>query len=97
MKNDVNRKAIAELARDPGVREDTHQVAVRVQHGAQAKAPVETGDLVRSIEVDEHGDGWRVEAKVHYAWYVEKGHRTESGTYVPGEYFMQAGVDAARD
>ena len=49
----------------------------RLQHGAQEKAPVDTGTLKRSIglEIEDGGLTADVKATAHYAAYVELGTR----------------------
>jgi len=42
---------------------------------AERGAPVDTGRLARSIEVDVNGDVGRIGSPLEYAPYVEDGHR----------------------
>ncbi len=66
--------------------------------------PVDTGNLVRHLDVRKRADGGRdigVFEKpplisAYYAQYVEEGHETEAGTMVPAQPFIRPSLDAVR-
>lgn len=60
--------------------------------------PVDTGLLRSSIEVEQVSDT-EVQVAPHtdYAYYVEVGHHTRSGSFVPGVFYMKNGTEASRD
>lgn len=51
--------------------------------------PVDTGELRQSSRADKNSMGYGAE----YAAHVEYGHRTRSGGYVPGQYYLRANVE----
>ena len=61
-------------------------------------APVDTGLLRGSIEVEQVSDT-EVQVAPHtdYAYYVEVGHHTRSGSFVPGQWYMRNGTEESRD
>ena len=61
-------------------------------------APVKTGKLRSSIEVEQVSDT-EVQVAPHtdYAYYVEVGHHTRSGSFVPGQWYMRNGTEESRD
>jgi hypothetical protein len=71
---DEAKKALAEL-----IAERAHQLC-----------PRDTGFLSSTIGVIESnmGDAYIVTVRAHYAYYVEFGHKSVAGNWVPGAYFM---------
>lgn len=55
---------------------------------ASGGTPVDTGELRKSSSADSESMGYTKE----YAPYVEYGHRTVNGGYVPGQYFLKRNV-----
>jgi hypothetical protein len=60
-------------------------------------APVKTGKLRGSINVEQISDT-EVQVAPHtdYAYYVEVGHHTRGGSFVPGVFYMKNGTEEAR-
>jgi HK97 gp10 family phage protein len=59
--------------------------------------PQRTGNLLSSMESKVSADGLSVEVgpdlrKAPYAPYVERGHHTRSGGFVPGQFFLRKTV-----
>jgi hypothetical protein len=64
----------------------------------QENCPVDTGLLRSSIEVEQISDTEVVVAPhTDYAYYVEVGHHTRSGSFVPGRFYMRNGTEESRD
>jgi len=56
---------------------------------AKGKVPVKTGRLQASIRPVRYGEISVVQATAPYALFVEKGHTTQSGSYVEGVFFLR--------
>lgn len=81
--------------RDPQNRID--DVAEAVLAMQRALCPVDTTKLVNSLEIRKHGLGRRIGSfTVNYAVYVETGHQTRAGTWVPAQPYIRPSMDAAR-
>lgn len=61
----------------------------RLQTGG---TPEDSRELVRSLRLDAEEIGYTKE----YGPHVEYGHRTISGGYVPGQYYLRDGVEAQK-
>ncbi len=67
----------------------------RIRNAAETQArfdvPVDTGYLKSSIyaDLDETTGVIEVGARAHYALYVEMGHRSPSGRWVPAQPFLR--------
>lgn len=56
---------------------------------AQAYAPVRTGFMRDNIQAYQEGDmQWIVISEAYYSFWVEYGHLTVAGTFVPGQFFF---------
>lgn len=78
---DLVGKGMRELLGDPGVAVFLHERADLVAAAAKATAPVETGDYMRSIHVEEHREASnrvvaRVVAGTDHCFEVEARHGT---------------------
>ncbi len=68
---------------------------------AKVRTPVRTGTLQGSIRFEPaRREGNRVVGRwgsfdVNYALFVEVGHHTRSGSFVPGRYMLRQGADIA--
>jgi hypothetical protein len=57
-------------------------------------APVDTGFMRNEVKVDKPGNNSvRIKANAYYSIYVDKGHRTRSGSHVPANPFFSTEVD----
>lgn len=59
------------------------------------RTPVDTGKLQASINAEIVGDTIIVGSDVNYAPFVEFGHFTVAGTFVPGRFMFRDGTQAA--
>lgn len=81
--------------------DDLADAALRMQ---KALCPVDTGNLERHLQVkvlDGVGRAIGVFERIplrpaDYARYVEEGHRTRGGTWVPAQPFIRPSMDAVR-
>lgn len=72
-------------------------VAEAVLTMQRALCPVDTSKLVNSLEIRKQGIGRRIGSfTVKYARYVELGHQTRGGTWVPAQPYIRPSMDAAR-
>lgn len=80
-KADETKKALAEL-----IAERAYQLC-----------PKDSGFLSSTIGVIESniGDSYVVTVRAHYAYYVEFGHKSVAGGWVPGAYFMTRAITEA--
>lgn len=67
----------------------------------KATCPVDTGRMVGALGIEEIDGGKTlhigvVKYKVDYALYVEEGHKTRGGTWVPPQPFIRPSLDAAK-
>ncbi len=61
--------------------------------------PVDTGRMLRSLGIRKTPDGVGREIGsfgLDYPRFVEEGHRTEAGTWVPAQPFIRPSLDAVR-
>lgn len=70
------------------------KAAFDVERSAKLICPVDTGNLANSIRAEnvEHaGTATQADIAPHteYSFYVEMGHRTRGGGYVPGRHYME--------
>lgn len=57
-------------------------------------APVDTGFMRNEVKVDKPGNNSvRIKANAYYSIFVDKGHRTRSGSHVPANPFFSTEVD----
>lgn len=81
-----------------------------IQAEAKRRAPVDTGNLKKSIKTAARMEGREAVATVgsnlHYAIHVEYGHRTRKAVkgeqkkpirWIPGRYFLKGAFDSQRD
>ena len=74
-------------ARVPGAKQALmHHVGQKVADKVKQFTPVDTGTLRGSIRHEISGDSVRITSDTEYAPYVDKGHATRSGTFVPGHH-----------
>lgn len=71
-------------------KKNMRDIFTRSQQGGGT--PVDTNELRRSARYNGEEMGYTAEHGPH----VEYGHRTLSGGYVPGQYFLKANVDIQR-
>jgi len=84
---------------DPVKRGWFEDLVLRIGVTAEAIAPVDTGALRQSIDVEVQGDTGRIGSNLHYAGYVEEGHRVAyrgsdgethyTGDVVPPQPFLR--------
>ena len=60
----------------------------------QSNTPVDTGNLKSSEKIDIAGNGFSAligpnEEQASYAKFVEYGHHTRSGSWVPGQFYVE--------
>lgn len=76
------------------------QTADAILSDAQANCPYDdkhrgSGPHLRDTgHVDETADGYDITFDAHYALFVEEGHHTRSGSFVPAEPFLWPAVMA---
>lgn len=59
--------------------------------------PVDTGRMLRSLAIKKRGNGRDVGSfGLKYPRYVEEGHHTRGGTWVPPQPFIRPSLDAVR-
>ena len=76
-------------ARVPGAKQALmHHVGQKVADKVKQFTPVDTGTLRGSIRHEISGDSVRITSDTEYAPYVDKGHATRSGTFVPGHHMF---------
>lgn len=79
------------------IRRCAETLAKAVAEAAKGRTPVDTGRLQSgfSIEVAECEGGARavILNPVEYASYVEMGHRTRGGGWVPGRFMLELACD----
>src|SRR5437879_10579325 len=84
---------------DPEARKWFEGIVLDIGVDAEALAPVDTGALKQSIDAEVFGDVGRVGSNLHYAGYVEDGHRVAyrgsdgqihyTGTVVPPQGYLR--------
>ena len=63
------------LADEDGVPAEMDRIVDKIKELAKRLAPKRTGVMADTIVAGREGDDWFVEAPIHYALYVEMGHR----------------------
>lgn len=71
------------------IRKSLRQMHNRGKQGGVGGTPVRTGELRQSLSYSGDEVGYTKE----YAPYVEFGHRTKGGKFVPGKAFLKANMD----
>lgn len=95
----INQTAVIGLLSSDNVQnrmDDAADAALKMQ---KALVPVDTGKLKLHLRKQhtEDGLGRRVGVwDVEYAMYVEEGHRTRAGTWVPAQPYIRPSIDAVR-
>lgn len=69
--------------------ESNKKLAKDIESVARQYTPVDTGKLIGSLVVDGDTVGFTAD----YAPHVEYGHRTRSGGYVEGQYFLKQTIE----
>lgn len=93
----LNQTAINSLPDSPSVQADQDNRARRVLGAQRRYVPVDTGRLSRSLTIRKVGRGRQIGSfGVEYAIYVETGHHTRSGSWVPAQPYIRPSLDAAR-
>lgn len=95
----LDRNAVYGAVRAPSVQagmDDLADAALRMQ---KTLVPIDTGRLKLHLRKRHTADGigrdigvWDVK----YARYVEEGHRTRAGTWVPAQPYIRPSLDAVR-
>jgi len=77
---------------------DVRRAAEHLEARVRARAPRDTGRLVASIRVvpGSGDEGWRVVVAVPYAGFVEFGHRTPAGGFVPPNPYLRESAAETR-
>lgn len=71
--------------------------ARRVLVAQRRYVPIDTGKLSKSLAIRKFGRGRRIGSfGVYYAYFVEAGHHTRSGSWVPAQPYIRPSIDAAR-
>lgn len=85
-------RRIDDFSMDEILSNNLNQMLHRARNGG---TPVDTGALRDSAEVTEPRGGYSGEMgyKEYYAGYVEFGHRTVNGGYVPGQYYLSKNLN----
>lgn len=73
--------------------DDLAEGALVIAIQAENNCPVGTGHLKSTIFVTENGNDVEVGFSADYASYVEFGHYTRSGSYVPAQPFLRSAID----
>lgn len=70
------------------------KVAADSSRQIKQDAPVDTGFMRNEVKVDKPGtNSVRIKANAYYSIFVDKGHRTRSGSHVPANPFFSTEVD----
>jgi hypothetical protein len=70
------------------------KVAADSSRQIKQDAPVDTGFMRDEVKVDKPGNNSvRIKANAYYSIFVDKGHRTRSGSHVPANPFFSTEVD----
>ena len=89
------QRMIAEAYGGGKVMAAVQKAAFDVERTGKMKCPVDTGNLANSIKAEQaqRDPFGRIYADIgphtDYAYYVEMGHATRSGGYVPGRHYME--------
>jgi len=70
--------------------------AVVIKKAAQDEVPVDTGKLKKSIKIKKIKDGKSIGPDTDYDIYVEFGHHTKAGTFVPAQPYMRPALQQNR-
>ncbi len=97
----VDSSAIGSLSATPEAQHLLDRCAQKALEYQQATVPVDTGALKKCLGIVSTDNGLTrkigaVIDPVEYAIYVEEGHRTTSGTWVPAQPFIRPSIDAAK-
>lgn len=93
----INGAAVYAALSGRDAQERIDDVAEAVLTMQKALCPVDTGKLVNSLEIRRKGNGRQIGTfTVKYGKYVELGHETRGGTWVPAQPFIRPSLDAAR-
>jgi hypothetical protein len=95
----IDQSAIVALLNGKVAQDQMDAVAKAVLAMQRSLVPVLTTRLLRSLEIRTTPDGvGRLIGSftVEYAIYVELGHQTKGGTWVPAQPFIRPSIDAAR-
>lgn len=95
---DVAQRAVQNMSDNMGQTVDAavEGMANLIYGITQDLAPVDTGYLVEHIVVIEVAELVRaVVSEAEYSYFVEFGHLTRSGSFVPGQYYMTRSLLAA--
>lgn len=70
------------------------KIAANSSRQIKQDAPVDTGFMRNEVKVDKPGtNSVRIKANAYYSIFVDKGHRTRSGSHVPANPFFSTEVD----
>ena len=96
----VNATEIHAVVRSADVQDGMDELARAALTMQQALVPVDTGNLSRHLGIRKTADGIGREigalGDIKYAAYVEGGHQTRSGSWVPPQPFIRPSMDAVR-
>ncbi len=95
----VDESEIYGVVRSDDVQASMDELADAALDMQKQLVPVDTGKLRLHLRKQhtEDGTGRRVGAfDVEYAAYVEEGHQTEAGTWVPAQPYIRPSMDAVR-
>lgn len=99
----LNNGEIFGIVGAPKVQANMDELADAALHMQETLCPVESGNLKRHLAVRKSGVGREIGVfekpplvSAYYAPYVEEGHRTRGGTWVPAQPFIRPSMDAVR-
>lgn len=95
----IDANAVYGAVRSPEAQRNFDQLAEAALAMQRVLVPVDTGRLSRSLGIRKTPDGIGREIgsfSVEYAAYVEDGHQTRAGTWVPAQPYIRPSIDAIR-
>lgn len=96
----VNASEIYGVVRSADVQDGMDELARAALDMQRALVPVDTGKLSRHLGIRKTADGTGREigalGDIEYAAYVEEGHQTRSGSWVPAQPYIRPSMDAVR-
>lgn len=90
------RDGLAHAADGDMMKRCCQELADAVVEAAQGRTPVDTGRLRSGFSVELTENGAVVLNPVAYASFVELGHRTKGGGWMPGRFMLEFAADEVR-
>lgn len=93
----INQGEVFAVLKSEGVQDGMDELAEAALDMQKILCPVDTGKMLNSLEIRVNGNGRDIGSfGLDYPEFVENGHHTKAGTWVPPQPFIRPSLDAVR-